>query len=861
MDWLLARERSAPGQATAWNPSGWARIAWQRGGAALLADLVEALAPAEGGWRIRQTGAPREPVQPGDGRFHHAYTVWSPCEFKLGSREKPAWRVEESLGLDRRLDGEPAGWQQVVDDTPCPDLLVLDDDNLGFRDDPALWPLALGDGALGKPWVVLKSASPVAQGPLWERLQARCADRLIVVTTVDDLRRTEVQISRGLSWERTAQDVAWELVHNPRVNAFARCAHVVISFGAAGAMLLSRPAGEGAAHAATLLFDPRVLEGEWEHDYPGRMLGYTTCLAAGIVRQVLLAPTQPDIRHGLYSGLAALRRLHQEGYGPRGASPAQVRLGFPHALIAATLAQEPAGLTEAAVQDPVRFLMRTAAPGDKGHENGYWTILRDRYAGSLGPVAQRIVLEGADAALQGVPLGRFGGLLTVDRREIESFRSVRALVAEYSKQGRGKKPLSIAVFGAPGSGKSFGITQVARSLLPGQIEVLEFNLSQMASPDELTAALHRVRDVSLTGQLPLVFWDEFDTPLGTTRLGWLRYFLAPMQDGAFREGQAVHPIGPAIFVFAGGTCACLEEFGHRGDPEAFRAAKGPDFVSRLKGYVNVLGPNPQAGADDPYCIIRRAILLRSLLQRNAPQLLSREQMNIDPGVLRALLEVRQYRHGARSMEAIVAMSLLAGRTAFERSCLPAEAQLDLHVDGREFLALVQQVSLEGELLERLALAAHELFCESISAQGYRWGPQTSDALRTHSALRPYAELPEDEKEQNRGTVRDIPHKLALAGYIMLPARSSERPAEFPGADLERLSELEHERWLQAKLAAGWRYAPVTNKAQKEHADLVPWDRLPEEEKEKDRVLVREIPRILARAGYAMMRLHREGPQS
>ena len=38
------------------------------------------------------------------------------------------------------------------------------------------------------------------------------------------------------------------------------------------------------------------------------------------------------------------------------------------------------------------------------------------------------------------------------------------------------------------------------------------------------------------------------------------YFLAPMQDGEFQEGQLIHNIGKSIFVFAGGTCSCMEEF-------------------------------------------------------------------------------------------------------------------------------------------------------------------------------------------------------------------------------------------------------------------------------------------------------------
>ena len=51
--------------------------------------------------------------------------------------------------------------------------------------------------------------------------------------------------------------------------------------------------------------------------------------------------------------------------------------------------------------------------------------------------------------------------------------------------------------------------------------------------------------------------------------------------------------------------------------DAFKSAKGPDFVSRLKGFINVLGPNPVEGrSGDPYFIIRRAILLRASLKRS-----------------------------------------------------------------------------------------------------------------------------------------------------------------------------------------------------------------------------------------------------
>jgi hypothetical protein len=310
-----------------------------------------------------------------------------------------------------------------------------------------------------------------------------------------------------------------------------------------------------------------------------------------------------------------------------------------------------------------------------------------------------------------VPLGIFGNLTTVDRREIESFRSIRTLINEYCAQKRPKRPLSIAVFGPPGSGKSFGVTQVAKSMRPGEIEDITFNLSQMKSPDELVDAFHQIRDKGLKGIIPLVFWDEFDSALGDAQLGWLRYFLAPMQDGEFLERQLRHPLGKAIFVFAGGTSETIDLF-DKSSAQDFKDVKGPDFISRLRGFVNILGANPprEGQKTDPYFIIRRAILLRSIISQAAPHLFSggdgKGMLNIDRGVLDALLTVPAYKHGARSMEALMNMSLLAGKTKFERSSLPSEAQLNLHVDGQSFISRLQRADFEEGRLEALARASH-----------------------------------------------------------------------------------------------------------------------------------------------------------
>ena len=865
MDWNLARTRRSTSDTSFWSADDTARTTWQRGGAALLADLVEAIARdlekgGRPGFSIRQTGAPRQSgqVQPDDNQYHHSYAMWSLFKYE----KAPAWRVEEFLGLNKAASDSIQDWQKVVEDTPEANLVVLDDAALGFRDHPELWPMALHSKGAKRPWILLKMARPLAQGPLWEHLLDAFADRLVVVATVDDLRLSEVQVSRELSWERTAQDVFWELLHNPCVKSLSRCAHVIISFGPAGAILLSRQeTEEKPTFEASLFFDPKVIERMWEKDVPGGMVGYTTCLTAGLTRQWLLANGAPNIQAGIQSGLAAMRTLHLEGYGERGTPAAEVRLVFPVEKISAALGAPVKGFSIAPIQDPVRFILQQGTQAEKPVAEGFWTILQDRFKGSLNQVAMQIVREGPEATLQGVPWGKFGDLLTVDRQEIESYRSIRNLVGEYAGQKQVSNPLSIAVFGTPGSGKSFGVSEMAKSLLPDLIKKITFNLSQFDSPEDLLAALHQVRDIGLSGKLPLVFWDEFDSSLAGMPLGWLRYFLAPMQDGAFQEGQISHPIGRAIFVFAGGTSSSIKEFDKGSDEqlkELFKAAKGPDFVSRLKGYINVLGPNPVKDInEDPYYIIRRAILLHSSMKRNAAQLFAKpngkEQLNIDTGVLRAMLKIGQYKHGARSIESILAMSQLANKSRFERSCLPSESQLDLHVDGRVFLSLVQQVELDGQILESLAEAAHEVYREGEKARGYRYGPEKNESEKTNNILVPYMDLPEAMKEDNRLNVRDIPTKLAVAGYIMIPARSNEAAFNFPGDDLEMLAEAEHVRWMDAKLVNGWKFAPETVKEKKLHKCLVPWNELPEDEKEKDRDLVRGIPVILARAGYAIVK--------
>lgn len=56
-----------------------------------------------------------------------------------------------------------------------------------------------------------------------------------------------------------------------------------------------------------------------------------------------------------------------------------------------------------------------------------------------------------------------------------------------------------------------------------------------------------------------------------------------------------------------------------------------------------------------------------------------------------------------------------------------------------------------ELIEQMARNVHDVWAESRIAEGWRYGEQRDDQLKTHPCLVPYEELPETEREYDRQT--------------------------------------------------------------------------------------------------------------
>lgn len=55
------------------------------------------------------------------------------------------------------------------------------------------------------------------------------------------------------------------------------------------------------------------------------------------------------------------------------------------------------------------------------------------------------------------------------------------------------------------------------------------------------------------------------------------------------------------------------------------------------------------------------------------------------------------------------------------------------------------------LVEQMSKNVHEVWAETRIAQGWTYGEQRNDELKTHPCLIPYEELPEEEKDYDRNT--------------------------------------------------------------------------------------------------------------
>lgn len=428
---------------------------------------------------------------------------------------------------------------------------------------------------------------------------------------------------------------------------------VVVQIDNDGALVAGPGKGE------TLLAFPGDQPGSFKQRNPGDVVGSGIVLAAVLcdAYRLDLGIDHQKLVQWTAEGLRAVRRLLRRGYPDPGP---HTSLGLPakqRALVPLDHVREP---RDAASALPVEYTSQGSAVADALH-----------------------VLE--------VPKGQFARFLAYRLGELETCSEefaqelivTRARIDEHVTRGKGV--LSFGLFGGPGSGKSFLIEQIQKSI-GGKLEELAFNVSQFTSPDHLRDKLVEVQSLCLQGHIPFVQWDEFDCMWDGRQGGWLSRFLMPMQDAAFWDGNTRRELGQCVFAFIGGTWRDRAEFQEWCAKKENAQYKAPDFHSRLDRVLDVppVDGDPTGGAH----LLNRALTLRRDLKK---------VKRVHRGVIEMLLTA-PLRHGMRSLKAIVTASSLSKTKEFLPIHLPPHSVLDHHLGDTQAALLVVAARQDDDLV-------------------------------------------------------------------------------------------------------------------------------------------------------------------
>ncbi len=69
---------------------------------------------------------------------------------------------------------------------------------------------------------------------------------------------------------------------------------------------------------------------------------------------------------------------------------------------------------------------------------------------------------------------------------------------------------------------------------------------------------------------------------------------------------------------------------------------------------------------------------------------------------------------------------------------------------------------------------------------------------------------------------------------------------------ERIAENTHDVWATGRIKEGWKYGPVRDDNNKTNPCLVPYDELPDSEKEYDRNTALETIKLIMKLGYRII---------
>lgn len=642
-----------------------------------------------------------------------------------GNRSDTVWRVGSTYRTRPDTGGiedYDSHLEEEIESCPTPDVVVIFEDDKQFRN--AFERLGERRGSRrkdSKSTLIVGLSEKVIPTSIETAKKLFDTGATIAIVTADGLRSADLDIASNASIEQTVQGLSNCLNREPLKKILGLCSHLIVLLEHSGILCISNRGKRGTIH-----FSPNFDRPAQTHPHTyGRVPGRMAIVLGSVARFVCKAGTQTDISSldldpALRLSLAAYDRMFENGYDEK--DPFKTARNV---LSEAERGELKNTLTSESDSKRRPFLISSLSFSTDPASLEDWSRLDSLEKPDIG---KEIVLNGVEKASRmpppedkpslddwwpsaeiACPFMQMGRIQTFDKDEVERLANLAKLIGKYHDDPKWLTPLSIAVFGPPGAGKSFAVKQLMKTVNPAikDSSILTFNLAQFNSLELLTEAFHQVQDqVLFSDDVPLVIFDEFDSAFRDSALGWLKFFLAPMEDGIFRGQTSNYKVGRALFLFAGGTAFTFDEFaGREAVPERAKAnaartkrreavrkaAKVPDFVSRLMAHLDVLGINRPEGSKSERPgeltrrTVRRGTLLRSLLEEFAEPIIEPNQpARISLAVIDAFLNDQVvYRNQARSMKAIVRSSQLIGNQ-FLRASLPPRSVIDLHAEGWPF---------------------------------------------------------------------------------------------------------------------------------------------------------------------------------
>ena len=165
--------------------------------------------------------------------------------------------------------------------------------------------------------------------------------------------------------------------------------------------------------------------------------------------------------------------------------------------------------------------------------------------------------------------------------------------------------------------------------------------------------------------------------------------------------------------------------------------------------------------------------------------------------------------------------------------------------GYEIIRQEEIAGVNKSLLMKIARAVHASYLREIKKQG----AGTSGSILP--GMTEFDDLPDDILRSNIDNAFHIPTRLLAIGYRIRPVRKGYKPRtlHLNDQEIETMARVEHLRWSWEKRLNGWTVGIKRDELKKTHPSLVPYAKLSEDEKEKDRELVRLTPAILRDIRY------------